>query len=84
MNKQALSEITFIVGKENILTAKEDCMCYSYDATNQKFLPEAVAFPLTTQQITQIMPWANQHSIPVIPRGAGSGFVGGSLPVEGG
>jgi len=84
MNKQALSEITSIVGKENILTAKEDCMCYSYDATNQKFLPEAVVFPLTTRQITEIMSWANLHSIPVIPRGAGSGFVGGSLPVAGG
>ena len=84
MNKQALSEITSIVGKENILTAKEDCMCYSYDATNQKFLPEAVVFPLTTRQITDIMSWANQYSIPVIPRGAGSGFVGGSLPVAGG
>ena len=84
MNKQALSELTSIVGKENILTAKEDCMCYSYDATNQKFLPEAVVFPLTTRQITEIMSWANQHCIPVIPRGAGSGFVGGSLPVAGG
>jgi glycolate oxidase len=30
------------------------------------------------------MQCANQHKIPVIPRGAGSGFVGGSLPVEGG
>ena len=84
MNKQALSELTSIVGKDDILTAKEDCMCYSYDATNQKFLPEAVVFPHTTQQIAEIMSWANQHSIPVIPRGAGSGFVGGSLPVAGG
>ena len=84
MNKQALSELTSIVGKEDILTAKEDCMCYSYDATNQKFLPEAVVFPHSTPQIAEIMSWANQHSIPVIPRGAGSGFVGGSLPVAGG
>jgi glycolate oxidase len=84
MNKDALTEIAAIVGKDSILTSKEECMCYSYDATNQKFLPEAVAFPLTTQQIARIMCCANQHKIPVIPRGAGSGFVGGSLPVEGG
>jgi len=84
MNKDALTEIAAIVGKDSILTAKEECMCYSYDATNQKFLPEAVAFPLTTQQIARIMCCANQHMIPVIPRGAGSGFVGGSLPLEGG
>jgi glycolate oxidase len=84
MNKDILTEIAAIVGKDSILTGKEECMCYSYDATNQKFLPEAVAFPRTTQQIARIMHCANQHKVPVIPRGAGSGFVGGSLPVEGG
>jgi glycolate oxidase len=84
MNKEALNEITAIVGKDSMLTAKEDRMCYSYDATNQKFLPEAVAFPRTTEQIARIMHCVNRHKVPVIPRGAGSGFVGGSLAVEGG
>jgi glycolate oxidase len=59
-------------------------MCYSYDATNQKFLPEAVVFPHSPKQISQIMLLANRYRFPVIPRGSGSGFVGGSLPVEGG
>lgn len=84
MHKDALTEIAAILGKDSILTAKEERMCYSYDATNQKFLPEAVAFPRTTEQIARIMHCVNRHRIPVIPRGAGSGFVGGSLPVEGG
>lgn len=84
MHKKALHEIASIVGKDNLLTAKEELMCYSYDATNQKFLPEAVVFALNPQQISEIMLLANQYLFPVIPRGAGSGFVGGSLPVEGG
>jgi glycolate oxidase len=84
MLKKILPEITKIVGKDNLLTTKEELICYSYDATNQRFLPEAVAFPLNPQQISQIMLLANRHHFPVIPRGAGSGFVGGSLPVEGG
>lgn len=84
MLKKVLAEIVKIVGQDNLLTAKEELMCYSYDATNQKFLPEAVVFPHSPQQISQIMLLANQYRFPVIPRGAGSGFVGGSLPVEGG
>jgi len=84
MLKKVVNEIASIVGKDNLLTVKEELMCYSYDATNQKFLPEAVVFPRSPQQISQIMLLANQYSFPVIPRGAGSGFVGGSLPVEGG
>ena len=73
MHKDALKEITAIIGKDSLLTAKEECMCYSYDATNQKFLPEAVAFPRTTEHIARIMHCVNRHRIPVIPRGAGSG-----------
>jgi len=84
MLKKILPKITRIVGKDNLLTAKEELMCYSYDATNQKFLPEAIVFPYSPQQISQIMHLANHYSFPVIPRGAGSGFVGGSLPVESG
>ena len=84
MLKKALSEIASIVGKDNLLTAKEELVCYSYDATNQRFMPEAVVFPLSPEQVSQIMLCANRYRFPVIPRGAGSGFVGGSLPVEGG
>lgn len=84
MHKNALHEIASIVGKDNLLTAKEELMCYSYDATNQKFLPEAAVFAYNPQQIAKIMILANQYLFPVIPRGAGSGFVGGSLPVKGG
>ncbi|MBW1854774.1 MAG: FAD-binding oxidoreductase, partial [Deltaproteobacteria bacterium] len=84
MLKKSLNEIANIVGKDNLLTTKEELTCYSYDATNLKFLPEAVVSPHNPQQISQILLLANQHRFPVIPRGSGSGFVGGSLPVEGG
>lgn len=84
MLKKSLNEIANIVGKDNLFTTKEELTCYSYDATNLKFLPEAVVSPHNSQQISQILLLANQHRFPVIPRGSGSGFVGGSLPVEGG
>lgn len=84
MSKKALHEIASIAGSDNLLTAKEERICFSYDATNQKFLPDAVVFVTHPEQISEIMLCANRHRFPVIPRGAGSGFVGGSLPVEGG
>ncbi len=73
-----------IVGKENVTTAKADLLCYSYDATQLKFLPDVVVHPLTAAEISLIMKMANAEKIPVFPRGAGSGFTGGSLPVSGG
>ncbi|WP_432822821.1 FAD-binding oxidoreductase [Trichloromonas sp.] len=78
---EALKEI---VGKEHVSTEKADLICYSYDATQQKFLPDVVVHPTTTEQISRIMRLANAEKIPVFPRGAGSGFSGGSLPTKGG
>lgn len=47
-------------------------------------LPEAVALPRTTKAVSHILRFANRHRIPVTPRGAGHGYVGGCVPVKGG
>ncbi|MCX5894970.1 MAG: FAD-binding protein, partial [Proteobacteria bacterium] len=49
-----------------------------------KYYPEAVAFARTTEEISLLLKLANKHLFPVIPRGSGSGFTGGSVPVKGG
>jgi glycolate oxidase len=49
-----------------------------------EFLPEAVVFPGSAEEISLIMKMADSEKIPVFPRGAGSGFSGGSLPKGGG
>ncbi|MCD6525395.1 MAG: FAD-binding protein [Desulfuromonas sp.] len=73
-----------IVGSEQVTTDSTDMLCYSYDATQQTFLPDAVVFPENAEQVSLIMKMANVENIPVFPRGAGSGFTGGSLPTKGG
>lgn len=84
LKKKIIQKLTKIVGEENILTSTEDLTCYSYDAVNQKFCPEAVVFPGSAEEIAAILKLANQEQFAVIPRGAGSGFTGGSLAVLGG
>ena len=79
-----VARIEEIAGKENVYLDKETRVCYSYDATNIKYLPEVIVFLNSATQISEIMKLANEHRFPVIPRGAGTGFTGGSLPVEGG
>jgi glycolate oxidase len=80
---EVLSKISAIVNGE-VFSSKEDLLCFSYDALNQRYLPEAVAFAKTTEQVSRLLRLANQYVFPVIPRGSGSGFTGGSLAVEGG
>jgi len=47
-------------------------------------LPDAVALPRSTQSVAKILKFANVNKIPVTPRGAGYGYVGGCVPVQGG
>jgi glycolate oxidase len=47
-------------------------------------MPEAVVFAESTEQISKVMAFANQHLIPVTPRGAGTGLSGGAVPIKGG
>ncbi len=84
LSDSTIKRLKEIVGDENASTDKEDRICYSYDATNQQFLPEAVVFPGNAEEIAEIVKLANSESFPIVPRGAGSGFSGGSLPVKGG
>jgi glycolate oxidase len=83
-NKHLFKELRQVLGKDSLFTAWEDRTCYSYDATGQSFLPDAVALPTTTAQVAALVRLANQHRFPVIPRGAGSGVTGGALPTAGG
>lgn len=73
-----------ITGSKNVTREKEELVCYSYDATGDIHLPDAVIFPGTENEISQILQLADQHRIIVVPRGAGSGMTGGAVPVKGG
>jgi len=84
MNSEVIKELRNILGAQNITTEKEDLVCYSYDATGMEYLPDAVAFPGTPSDISGIMRLATKKGFSVVARGAGSGFVGGSLPTSGG
>ena len=84
MTDDLIRELTSIVGSENVSDSRSDRILHSYDATQQQFLPDAVVYASTTDQVSRVVQLANREKIPILPRGAGSGFTGGTLPVQGG
>ncbi|WP_156380527.1 MULTISPECIES: FAD-binding oxidoreductase [unclassified Rhodococcus (in: high G+C Gram-positive bacteria)] len=46
--------------------------------------PLAVVRATSTADVRAVMLWATEHSVPVVPRGAGSGLSGGATAVDGG
>ena len=79
-----LKELAAIVGPAHLFTGPEELVVYSYDATRTASLPAAVARPATAREVSQILLLANRRRFPVVPRGAGTGMSGGSVPVRGG
>ncbi len=78
-----LKSIATIVGSENMFTSAEDKITYAYDGTPLlSVLPDAIVRPSSKEQIAEILKLANQQHFHVVPRGAGTGLSGGSVPVQ--
>jgi glycolate oxidase len=85
LTSSTLGKLRKIVGAKGLLTTQVDLAAYSFDGTSTwQALPEAVVFPTTAEQVSQILKLATEQGIPVTPRGAGSNLSGGSVPVLGG
>lgn len=78
-----LSTFEKIVGTENMVLDEQQRYQYSHDETEDySFLPDVVLKPGTPQEISDILKLCNEHSIPVTPRGGGTGLSGGALPIQ--
>ena len=84
MNSSQEKELRKLFEKDQVLVSPEEKLCYSYDATAKSYLPDAVILAHSTEDVVKAMKYAHRHKITVIPRGAGSGYTGGSLPLKGG
>lgn len=79
-----LRRVREIVGRDHVLTAREDLIPYSFDGTAAlQSLPDAVAFARTTAEVAAVLRFANETGTPVVTRGSGTGLSGGSLPTPG-
>src|SRR5690606_31499913 len=81
---EVLAKLREIVGDENVVVDPDRVEAYGADAVKEKFPPEAVVFPSTTEEMAAIIKLANEYLFPVTARGGGVGYTGGAVPVDGG
>jgi glycolate oxidase len=89
MSAQALRErLEAVVGRDGVISGASDLLLYQYDASDEAMAgshrPEIVVLPRTAEQVQQIVRIARDASVPVTPRGAGTGLAGGALAAWGG
>jgi glycolate oxidase len=74
-----------IIGSAYVYTDLEQLQLHGKDHTEDLlFIPEIVLKPANTEEVSKILAYCNQHTIPVTARGAGTGLSGGALPIKGG
>jgi glycolate oxidase len=84
LKQEILQKFIEIVGPDRCKTSREDLLTYGYDACIYEFVPDAVLFPKSTREASEIMKTASAHRVFVTPRGAGSGLGSEALAKHGG
>lgn len=85
LTTKIIKEFTSLLGIQNVGTSNVICREYAHDETEDlEFVPEAVLFPATTEEVSAILKICHRERIPVTPSGARTGLSGGALPVQGG
>jgi glycolate oxidase len=69
----------------HVMPEEEFFSHYGTDETEDlSFLPDLVLKPSDNAEVSAVLAYCNQHSIPVTVRGGGTGLSGGALPIHGG
>jgi alkyldihydroxyacetonephosphate synthase len=95
LSKPWFKPLCEIVGSENVLYKFPECLAYGRDRApfatlKYKFgkfplsSPYLVVSPVTYDEVSEILRLANQYELPVVPYGAGSGVMGGAVPIKSG
>ena len=79
------AELARIVGAEHVLPGHE--RAYLEDATRVRGLAgraDAVVLPGTREEVAAVVAWCYEHELAIVPRGGGTGYAGGAVPIDGG
>ena len=83
METEWVSELKSLLG-DCVYTDETALAAHAGDKWHAAALPDAVVLPTSAAQVSALMRFAYERRIPVTPRGAGVGYVGGCVPVRGG
>ena len=87
-NAQAIvNDLGHLIGPEHVLDAPPPRSEYNRDSSNRRGMDgraDAVALPGTAEEVAAVVAWCYAHDTPIVPRGGGTGLVGGALAMDGG
>src|SRR5438105_1251287 len=80
-----LQELERIVGAAGLVRTLEGRLVYECDMhTFYKGAPDAVALPRRADEVVEIVKLCRRERVPIVPRGSGTGLIGGAMAPAGG
>jgi glycolate oxidase len=73
-----------IVGAAYVRVDEESRITYGTDALKRGRAADLVVLPATTLEVAAVVRACVEHRMPIVPRGAGTGYTGGAVPTSGG
>ena len=94
LDEKAIASLSRIVEQENVLADADSLDRYTGDSLSPsrafgaadafERLADVVVRPSCTAEVADIVRWANEHRVPVVPYGGGTGVMGAVVPAHGG
>jgi len=78
------ARLSDVVGREHVLDDPSALDAHAADALGQGHAPDVVVIPGSTREVAAIARLCNEHRVPLVVRGAGTGYTGGAVPTHGG
>ncbi|MDD8026784.1 MAG: FAD-binding oxidoreductase [Acidobacteriota bacterium] len=82
-----IDALTGIVGAGQVLSDPDCLEAYGHDEFSLKDIrrsPDLAVRPRTAAEVAAVLKLANEHGVPVTPRGGATGLCGGCVPAAGG
>jgi glycolate oxidase subunit GlcD len=86
MTASLTHDLAALLGEGAVLRG-EAMRPYLQDSTEMQGLSgraDVVALPSSVDQVRELVAWCWEREVPIVPRGGGTGFAGGAVPVDGG
>ena len=87
LERRVIRDLEGQVSASHVYTRPADLAAYAYDAwgaSGERHLPDAVVFPASTEEVAGVVSVCAVHRVPIVPRGAGTGYAAGASPSRGG
>ena len=79
-----LAQLEDALGASHVLTDTASRQIYGTDALKRGHPADVVVLPGSAQEVAAVVRLCAAHRQPIVPRGGGSGYTGGSVPTRGG